>query len=90
MRNIIASALEKVEGSLNDEFPASIRKAFRLAEKNFALSNIHFPRTVESLKEARRRLVFEELFYIKMALSLMREKIKWNSRGLYLNGIIPN
>lgn len=82
MRNIIASALEKVEGSLNDEFPASIRKAFRLAEKNFALSNIHFPRTVESLKEARRRLVFEELFYIKMALSLMREKNQMEQQGL--------
>ena len=34
------------------------------------------------MKEARRRLVFEELFYIKMALSLMREKNQMEQQGL--------
>ena len=82
LRNITASVLKKVEGSLNDEFPANFRKMFRLAEKNYALRHIHFPETVQSLTEARRRLVFEELFFIKMALSLIRQTNHMEQQGL--------
>ncbi|NLO83455.1 MAG: ATP-dependent DNA helicase RecG [Clostridiales bacterium] len=82
LRNITASVLKRVEGRLHDEFPASVRKMFGLVEKNYALRHIHFPQTVQSLKAARRRLVFEELFYIKMALSVIRQKNHMEQRGL--------
>jgi ATP-dependent DNA helicase RecG len=85
LRNLMSAVLKKLEGSLSDEFPEDIRKRFKLAEKNFALRHIHFPQSIDTLQEARRRLVFEELFYIKMALNLIREKNYSDSHGLIFN-----
>jgi len=82
MRNLMAEALKRVEGSLNDQFPADLRRRFKLAEKNFAMHHIHFPQSLQALQQARCRLVFEELFFMKLALHLIREKNQSDNRGL--------
>jgi ATP-dependent DNA helicase RecG len=44
-----------------------------LISRQRALYNIHFPESVEALREAQRRLKFEELFFIQ--LKLLRTKV---------------
>ena len=59
---------------LEKEFlPPSIRLEHHLAEYNFALRQIHFPKNVDSLVKARERLVFEEFLVFILALRKLKE-----------------
>ncbi|MCJ7856791.1 ATP-dependent DNA helicase RecG [Lachnospiraceae bacterium NSJ-143] len=68
LRSLIKMTLTEVKAQLPDFMPLSIRKKYCLCERNFAVSNIHFPENSESFFMARRRLVFEELFVLQLAL----------------------
>ncbi len=45
-----------------EKYPLSVREKYDLMEYDEALHNIHFPKDWEKLREARRRLVFDEFF----------------------------
>lgn len=62
---IVISAMQKVleNVTFGDEFlPEYMVKAYNLCDRETAYQQIHFPTTFEQLAEARKRLVFEELF----------------------------
>jgi len=61
-------------GKLTDPLPEEIRNRYCLMNIEQALRNIHFPESEDLLSEARRRLIFEELFLLE--LGLMRLKTK--------------
>ncbi len=60
-------------GALEEYLPDSIREEYRLAEINFSMRNIHFPRDFENYNIARNRFVFEELLILQLALSTRKE-----------------
>ncbi|NDG05507.1 MAG: ATP-dependent DNA helicase RecG, partial [Alphaproteobacteria bacterium] len=49
-----------------------------------ALRQIHFPETRDLATAARERLVFDELFYVQLRLSLIRQQYKRTIKGLNL------
>ncbi len=55
-----------------DYLPDWIRKKEELAEYNFAIRTIHFPKDEKELLFARKRLVFDEFFLFILALRLLR------------------
>ena len=57
-----------------ETLPQQVRLEHRLAGAEFALRNIHFPADEEALELARRRLTFEELFYLSVGLSLLKDR----------------
>ncbi len=57
-----------------DCLPAAVRREHELAELNYALQTIHFPKTEEELLFARKRLVFEEFFYFITGIRLLKGK----------------
>ncbi len=57
-----------------DPIPAEIRNSYCLMELGDALKNIHFPESADMLSEARRRLIFEELFLLELGLLRMKTK----------------
>lgn len=59
-----------------DHLPDGIRKKCRLAEYNYAVSQIHFPDDFEALTQARRRLVFDEFFLFILAMRLQKEQVQ--------------
>ena len=64
----VAQALEKYNAGLEKEYiPDYIRKRYSLAEHNFSVVNIHFPKTMEEYVQARHRLAFEEFFLFTLA-----------------------
>lgn len=70
----VKQALEKYKTGLEKEYiPASIRERFHLAEHNFALVQIHFPKSMEEYMEARQRLAFEEFFLFVLAVRNLKE-----------------
>ncbi len=51
-----------------EPLPSALRVAERLGDRPAALAGAHFPDTEEEEAEARRRLAFEELFVMQVAL----------------------
>ncbi|WP_317856224.1 ATP-dependent DNA helicase RecG [Chakrabartyella piscis] len=75
LRNLMEEALEQVGSNLQEYLPVDIRKKCHLAERNFAIEEIHFPKTEESFHDARRRLVFEEFFVLQGALLTLKSQL---------------
>ena len=84
MRGFLAEALEAVRGTLSEELPLWLRKEYALAERNFAVQNIHFPMTEEAFYDARRRLVFEEFFFLQTALFRLRSTLLSQGSGIVM------
>ncbi|MDP3993806.1 MAG: ATP-dependent DNA helicase RecG [Candidatus Doudnabacteria bacterium] len=61
---------------IEDYLPSSIREKLGLPNTSYAVSQIHFPSSKESLEKARRRLAFGELFLFQLALASFKQKIK--------------
>ena len=57
-----------------ERLPAKIAKAHDLIPHRAAVEEIHFPKSMETLTEARRRLVFEEFFRFMLLLTHHKEQ----------------
>ncbi len=61
--------------TLQTEFLAEdIRERYRLADDNFAVAAVHFPKDMQELLTARKRLVFDEFLLFILAVRLLKEK----------------
>ena len=67
-----------------ETLPRGVRLDHELAQAEFSYRNIHFPESFEALELARRRLTFEELFYLSAGLAMLKER-----RGDVLGCAIP-
>ena len=68
LRGLIKQALDGLVTEIEDFMPPGILAAHGLCNRDFAIRNIHFPTSGEAYFDARRRLVFEELFLMQGAL----------------------
>ena len=59
---------------LEETLPPALRQAHALASIQYSTENIHFPADDKALLTARRRLIFEELFYLAVGLSLLKDR----------------
>ena len=68
---MVTKAIRQVlehQGLLAEHLPDAIRERYQIAEYNFSLEQIHFPKSEEGLREARKRLVFDEFFFFLLQL----------------------
>lgn len=65
-----------------ETLPAHILEKYGLIGADEAMRKIHFPKTEAEYKQARKRLVFEELLTLKLGLSQIK------SRGKTLSGAV--
>lgn len=84
LRNLMEEALSQMSGGMREELPLWLRKKYHLAERNFAIQNIHFPKTEQGFYDARRRLVFEELFLLQTALFRLKHTLESSGEGIRL------
>ncbi len=61
---------------LQDPLPVELKKKYGLIDLPDAIANIHFPPDRHTLAEARRRLVFDEFFYLQLGLLNRRQAAK--------------
>ncbi len=74
LMGLIAQALALCADQAPDALPPALTERLHLAQAPYAYENIHFPRDDQALEQARRRLVFEELFVLAAALGAMRRE----------------
>ena len=68
-----------------ETLPRGVRLDHELAQAEFSYRNIHFPESFQALELARRRLTFEELFYLSAGLAMLKGR-----RGDVLGCAIPS
>ena len=69
---LMRQALTACADQLTEELPEQLRQSHGLCPVAYAYENIHFPASPEALALARRRLAFEELFFLAAGLRLWR------------------
>jgi ATP-dependent DNA helicase RecG len=75
VRQAVIAALPAA-ATLKDPLPPGLRKKYNLIELKEAIANIHFPTDSDTLRYARRRLVFDEFFYLQLSLLQRQSKAR--------------
>jgi len=92
MRVLMKGLLEGYGGALRDCLPVSVRARQRLVPIQEALQEIHFPTSGVDLSlldqgksPARRRLAFEELFLLQVALAARQRSVQIQKKPVHFN-----
>ena len=72
MASLTRRAVDGCAHLVEEALPGVVLRDYALAQSDFSYENIHFPENFELLDLARRRLIFEELFYLASGLTLLR------------------
>lgn len=82
IRQIIENGLSLINGSIPETLPEYLLKEYNLAEINYAINQIHFPKDFKEFNIARKRLVFEELLSMQLGLLSLKNKYKKEDKGI--------
>jgi ATP-dependent DNA helicase RecG len=69
-------------GEFAEPVPDEVRTRFDLVGRTRAFRDIHQPETMGAVEGARRRLVFDELFRMQLALVQRKRRLEAESRGI--------
>lgn len=75
LRFLISQALLKVD-DIAEWLPVEIKDEEKLMDGMTALREIHFPSSYKTLREAQRRLKFEEIFLLQLYNEISRKDVK--------------
>jgi ATP-dependent DNA helicase RecG len=82
IRRIIYNALDRYLSAVEELLPQEILEKRNLMGVATALRNIHFPESQSALEAARYRLVYEEFFFLQLALALRKQNITLDQTGI--------
>ncbi|WP_425061019.1 ATP-dependent DNA helicase RecG [Sporomusa carbonis] len=86
LRALLRQAVDIIQISAGTErtesLPADIIFQYGLMDRLKALASIHFPADMETLAQARRRLVFEELYLLQCGLAYLKQRNKYSCTGV--------
>lgn len=82
IRKIIENGLEGTIGKLEETIPDYLLEKYSLCDINTAIQKIHFPDNFAEFNLARKRLVFEELLSMQLALLNLKNKYEVKAKGI--------
>ena len=82
LRKIIRGVLNTYLPLMVDDLPEDLRDRLDLIDLHEALLNIHFPESEAAVEAARKRLVFEELFLLQLALAVRKRNMEAPGAGI--------
>ncbi|MBQ2697403.1 MAG: hypothetical protein IJF59_01905, partial [Clostridia bacterium] len=74
MRRLAAEAVRRLAHSEPETLPEPLRRRYDLMDLTTALTVLHAPTDLAALREARRRMVFEEMLLFQLGLGLMSRR----------------
>ncbi|MBO4467664.1 MAG: ATP-dependent DNA helicase RecG [Clostridia bacterium] len=84
IRKLIKTAVDSASAG-DDPLPERLKERYRLCDLDYAIANIHFPKSNAAFEEAKKRLVFEELFILQTGLMLLKGKRKTPTKTVIKN-----
>lgn len=89
-RRLIKAAFEKIRpADLPEMLPDYLIQKLKLPDHATAVRNIHLPQQQAELDQARKRLIFEELFLLQLRLLQLKVGRKGKVRGATFGSIGP-
>ncbi|MBQ6555495.1 MAG: ATP-dependent DNA helicase RecG, partial [Firmicutes bacterium] len=76
LRGVIKNTLDETADEITEFIPDNIMRTYKLAQRRYAIENIHFPASGKDFFRARERLVFEELFLLQMRLLQLKGAVR--------------
>ena len=77
LRNLMNQVITYWAPAVVDALPDSVRNSANMMSLGDALLQVHFPETQDKLEAARKRLAFDEIFYLQMGV--LQQKRDWKS-----------
>jgi ATP-dependent DNA helicase RecG len=81
IRNLVKDQLEINKERIREFMPEDIIRRYSIMNRFDALFNLHYPDSLDSAKEARLRLIFEDIFITQLAIAIKRVKRKRLKQG---------
>ena len=82
LRQIIENGLNLVKNSLEETLPTYLLEEYNLRDINSSINSIHFPESFNEFEIARKRLVFEELLSMQLALLSLKNMNTQEDTGI--------
>lgn len=82
MRALMKQVIDSYVPQLGEVLPAALVQKYRLMGRSEAYRAIHFPHSREELEQARRRLIFDELFFMQLGLAVIKSLHKREEPGV--------
>ncbi len=76
LRNIMERVLPSWAPRVPDPLPDWVRREARLPKLGWALRQMHKPDNLSTLEQARRRLAFDEVFFLQLGLQRIRQQTR--------------
>ncbi len=70
----INNIIKSIDINIPDYIPEYINDKYKLLSKKEAIKEIHFPTTINRLKQARTKLKYEELFMFMLKINYLKNK----------------
>ncbi|PRS66066.1 ATP-dependent DNA helicase RecG [Bacillus pumilus] len=82
MRRFVKQALSLYVDKAEDPLPKQLVSTYKLMSYQEALKTIHLPETRDSLKQARRRFVYEEFLIFQLKMQAIRKREREKTSGI--------
>jgi ATP-dependent DNA helicase RecG len=87
MRLILYNVLKNYFPLMQDYLPADLKKSLLLLDFKQAILNLHFPADRDFFRQAKRRIIFDEFFFIQLAFALKQRFVKsFSAAGFIIEG----
>ncbi|WAA13643.1 ATP-dependent DNA helicase RecG [Fervidibacillus halotolerans] len=85
IHRFIRLALTQYFHAIEETIPTFLLEKYRLLPRKEAIRAIHFPKNAEEIKQARRRLVYEEFLQFQLKIQALRKIEREKSAGAALS-----
>ncbi|MCL1990494.1 MAG: ATP-dependent DNA helicase RecG [Defluviitaleaceae bacterium] len=80
-QKMLHTAYTHYHRQINDDLPQHLIERYRLISAADAIKFAHFPENNEQVKQAARRIKYEELLKFQLKLHVLKKKIKYTKTG---------
>ena len=82
MRRLIGNAFAQYGSLIEENLPPQLLTRYKLMPRKDALKAMHFPTTASDVKQARRRMVYEEFLLFQLKMQALRKIQREQSKGI--------
>ncbi len=82
LRRVIETGIHELEGNIEETLPEYLVSEYKLLDLDRAVNQIHFPNSFDDFNLAKKRLVFEELLSMQLALLALKNQYTKDVKGI--------
>lgn len=90
LREIINNIIEKELQNLDECLPYYILKKYDFPLLKHAIRMLHFPKNMQEIEIAKKRMKYEEILFFQIMLALIQKKYKFKDKGIAFLDSSPN